>query len=73
VNGGTQRAPILSAIDGLWNTFERSLRERTVSRLADALVREAEINDINSRILKCGFKFENGGFVPVNAIGEITP
>lgn len=61
VNGGIQRAPILSAIDGLWSTWERDRRERTLPRLADALVRQAGIDEVNSRILKCGFRFENGG------------
>jgi hypothetical protein len=71
VNGGTQRAPIISAVDGQWGTWDRGRRERTLSRFADALTREATIREVNSRILKCGFKFENGGFVPVNAVGEI--
>ncbi len=71
VNGGIQRAPILSAIDGQWCMWERDRQERTLPRLADALARDAGIIEVNGRILKCGFKFENGGFVPVNAAGEI--
>lgn len=71
VDGGIQRAPILSAIDGQWSTWDRGRKERTLSRFADALVREAGTNEVNSRILKCGFRFDNGGFVPVNAAGEI--
>jgi hypothetical protein len=70
-NGGTQRAPILSAIDGLWSSWERGRRERTLPRLAEAVSRDAGISEVNSRILKCGFKFVNGAFVPVNAVGEI--
>lgn len=71
VNGGIQRAPILSAIDGQWGTWELERKGRTLPRFADALARESGIVEVNARILKCGFKFENGGFVPVNAIGEI--
>jgi hypothetical protein len=71
VNGGIQRAPILSAVDGLWSTYDRGRKERTLPRFAEALEREKGISEVNKRILKCGFKFENGGFVPVNAAGEI--
>jgi hypothetical protein len=71
VNGGIQRAPILSAIDGQWGMWDRGRKERTLPRFADALAREAGIVDVKSRILKCGFKFDSGGFVPVNAVGEI--
>jgi hypothetical protein len=71
VGGGIQRAPILSAIDGLWGSWDRGRRERTLPRFADALTRQAGIGEVNSRILKCGFNFSNGGFVPVNAAGEI--
>jgi hypothetical protein len=69
-NGGIQRAPILSDVDGQWNLLERARRERLLPRFAEALAREAK-DEVNIRILKCGFKFENGGFVPVNAAGEI--
>lgn len=70
-NGGTQRAPILSAIDGQWAQWERGRRERTLPRFADALGQRTTLKELNARIVKCGFKFENGGFVPVNAAGEI--
>jgi hypothetical protein len=83
-SGGIQRKEILSAVDGQWNTFDAGRKERTLARLADALSRqlgrtnpptageiERGVAIINARILKYGFKFENGGFVPVNAIGEI--
>lgn len=71
-NGGIQRAPILSAADGLWSIFDRRRKESTLPRFAEALAREAGPEEINKRILKCGFRFENGGFVPVNAAGEIV-
>jgi len=71
--GGTQRAPILSAIDGLWGSWDPGRCERTLPRFAEALARQAGIGEVNSRILKCGFIFSNGGFVPVNAAGEIPP
>jgi hypothetical protein len=70
-NGGIQRAPILTDIDGQWGAMERGHRERLLPRFAEALTRDAGIAEVNNRILKCGFKFENGGFVPVNAAGEI--
>jgi len=70
-NGGIQRAPILSAIDGQWSIWERDRKERTLARFADALTHRAGVGEVNARILKCGFKFDSGGFVPVNAVGEI--
>jgi hypothetical protein len=70
-NGSTSRAPILSAIDGQWGSWERGRQERTLPKLAEAVARSATLAEVNARILKHGFKFENGGFVPVNAAGEI--
>jgi hypothetical protein len=70
-NGMTQRAPILSAVDVQWDKFDDDRRQRFLPRFAEALVREAKEEVVNARILKCGFKFANGGFVPVNAAGEI--
>jgi hypothetical protein len=70
-DGGTQRAPILSAIDGQWATFPSDRRERMLPRFAEALARQAGIEEVNTRILKCGFSFANGGLVPVIATGEI--
>jgi hypothetical protein len=67
-DGGIQRAPILSAIDGLWDA---AWRTRTVSKLAGSLAAYAGLAVVNAKILKHGFKFENGGLVPVNAAGEI--
>jgi hypothetical protein len=37
-------------------------------RFADALAHDATIAPVNERIAKYGFKFENGGFVPVGAV-----
>ncbi len=83
-DGGIQRREILSAIDGQWHRFDDARKQRTVARLADALSRqlgktnpptageiERGVAIINARILKYGFRFQNGGFVPVNAAGEI--
>jgi hypothetical protein len=70
-HGGIQRAPILSAIDGQWNTWDQERKRRTVAKLAESLADCAGIVTVNAQILKHGFKFENGGFVPVNASGEI--
>ena len=70
-NGGIQRQPILSAVDGQWYEFERDRKERLLPRFAEALTRDAGIAEVNARIRKCGFKLENGGFVPINAAGEI--
>lgn len=72
VDGGFRnRGPIESDIDGQWNTFDRDRKERTLRRLAEALEREKGTSTVNDAILKYGHKFENGGFVPVNAAGEI--
>ena len=68
-DGGIQRAPILSAIDGQWNMWDAARKTRTASKLAESLA--AYTGLANAKILKHGFKFENGGFVPVNAAGEI--
>lgn len=70
-DGGIQRAPILSAIDGQWSMWDAARKTRTVSKLAESLAVYAGLAVVNAKILKHGFKFENGGFVPVNAAGEI--
>ena len=70
-NGGIQRAPILSAIDGQWNTWDSDRKRRTVPKLAESLAGHAGVHAVNAQILKHGYKFENGGFVPVNAAGQI--
>jgi len=69
--GGIQRAPILSSIDGQWSAMDQSRRARLLPRFAEALARDAGLVEVNNRIRKCGFRFEGGGLVPVNAAGEI--
>src|SRR5438874_3575818 len=39
-DGGIQRAPILSAIDGQWSTFDAARKERMIGWLAEALSRQ---------------------------------
>jgi hypothetical protein len=70
-NGGIQRAPILSAIDGQWSQWDEARKSRTLPKLAESLANCAGLPEVNAKLLKHGFRFENGGFVPVNATGEI--
>jgi hypothetical protein len=70
-SGLRNRGPIESDIDGQWNTFDSDRKERTLRRLAEAIGREMGTGVVNDAILKYSYKFENGGFVPVNAAGEI--
>ena len=74
-DGGIQRKEMLADIDGQWNAWDRRRKERTLPRLANTLANHAGIpagiDVVNSRKAHCGFKFINGGFVPVNAVGEI--
>jgi hypothetical protein len=51
--------------------WDAAWRTRTVSKLAGSLAAYAGLAVVNAKILKHGFKFENGGLVPVNAAGEI--
>jgi hypothetical protein len=72
---GIRRPPILSGIDGQWSEWGRNQRERNVPKLAEAInsfyESKGDRGKVNSAILKHGFRFENGGFVPVNALGEL--
>lgn len=75
---GIQREPILTAMDGLWSTFDDDRKERTLRRFAEALAPEVGYTNppqdgafergiqlINERIRKHGFRIESGVFVPV--------
>jgi len=44
---------------------------RGEAKLAESLAGYAGIHAVNVQILKNGYKFENGGSVPVNAGGQI--
>lgn len=61
-NGMIQRAPILADIDQQWGALHIEQQRELLPRFADALLREAK-DEVNIRIAKCGFRFENGQFV----------
>jgi hypothetical protein len=54
---------MLSAVDRLWLAMDRSSRKNLLPRFAEALTRAAGLLEVNYRIRKGGFKFENGGLV----------
>jgi hypothetical protein len=72
---GTRRPPIMSGIHGQWNEWGRERRLRVLPKLAEAIETFQKPRtgggEVNAAILKHGYRFENGGFVPVNAFGEI--
>lgn len=73
---GTRRPPIMSAIRGQWSLWERERRVRTLPKLAEAIqafrAKQGRDDEVNRAVLKHGYRLENGGFVPVNARGEIV-
>jgi hypothetical protein len=76
-NGGIRRPVQESAIDGQWAEWEGSPETRIarLRHLASELTRFYErkgmANNVQQAILKNGFRFENGDFVPVDAAGKI--
>ena len=74
---GAEKPPVLSAIDGQFGTWESARRAATLPRLAGALLRHFKQKGMNSRLndqlKEIGWRFENGGFIPVDAHGEIFP
>jgi hypothetical protein len=73
---GAEKPPVLSAIDGQFGTWESARRAATLPRLAGALLRQLKQRGmdyrLNEQLREIGWGFENGGFVPVNALGEIV-
>lgn len=75
--GFSRKPPILSGIDGQFGQWEAERRAAMIPRLAEELVLflkgrgEDGSEVVNRAILKNGYRFENGGLVPVNAAGEI--
>jgi hypothetical protein len=70
---GTRRPPQESAIDGQWSTWDPELKRRRLKRLAEVLLERASEANVQRELLKSGFRFVSGDFVPVNAQGEIEP
>jgi hypothetical protein len=73
--GLASRGPIFSGIDGQWASLDETRRAEILPRLARSLTRRFESRGegdlVNRRLVDVGFRFENGSFVPVNALGEI--
>jgi hypothetical protein len=71
----TRRPPIESAIDGQWVQWNEAIKAVLVRHLAQELITylspKGMAGDVNSAILKNGFRFENGDFVPTDARGQI--
>jgi len=72
---GVRRPPILSGIDGQWNSWDSQRRRSTLPKLAEAIEKfrrsKGGGGEVNAAILKHGFRFEYGGFVPVDALGNV--
>jgi len=72
---GLRRPPIHSGIDGQWNSWDGQRRRSTLPKLAEAIEGFCRSRgggrEVNAAILKHGFRFENGGFVPVDALGNM--
>jgi hypothetical protein len=74
---GVRRPAIESAIDGLWEELadNEEIRITRIRHLASELIHFFEPKGMSEKvqdaILKNGFRFENGDFVPVDATGKI--
>jgi hypothetical protein len=74
---GTRRPTIESAIDGPWLEWAESedLRRTRLKHLAQELIDFYTSRGMEQKvqrvILKNGYRFENGGFVPVDATGQV--
>ena len=66
-----RRPPQERAIDGHWNTWNPELKRTRLRLLAAALCERESETKVQKELLKSGFRFINGDFVPVNAHGEI--
>jgi hypothetical protein len=70
-----RRPIIVSAIDGQWGQWDHLTKVEHLRHLAQALITFFEpkgmVDKVNAAILKNGFRFENGDFVPVDASGQI--
>src|SRR5580692_5865687 len=74
---GTRRPTIESAVDGQWLEWAEfeDIRSTNLRHLAQELIDFYTSRGMEDRvqraILKNGFRFENGDFVPVDASGRI--
>ena len=76
VSTGVTRPPIESAIDGQWAEWSNpEIRCARLRHLAYELIRFYGAKGMSAKvqqaIVKNGFRFENGDFVPVDATGNI--
>lgn len=74
--GLRQKTLVESAIDGQWGQWDEALKARRLRHLAQALTdflrSKGTADRVNAAILKHGYRFENGDFVPVDASGQIS-
>jgi hypothetical protein len=75
-SGQFARKPIIvRGIDAQWAQWDEETKATRVRGLARALLTylrpKGMADDLNARIGHCGFHFENGDFVPVDATGRI--
>lgn len=68
---GTRRPLQESVIDGLWNSWTADQKRVRLRSLAAVLSEKAPEMEFRGALLRTGFGFLNGDFVPVNALGEI--
>lgn len=72
---GVRRPPVESGIDGQWCGWDARQRRLVLPRLADVIETFRRSRggggEVNAALLRHGFRFENGGFLPVDALGNI--
>lgn len=73
VGYGTRRPGQESAIDGQWGLWTADQKRAKLRSLAAVLSENTSEAEFRRALLRTGFGFLNGDFVPVNARGEIEP
>ena len=67
----------MAALDWQFGQWGHDRKAKTLPLLAEALKRHLHgkgmEHQLNDRLKDAGWRFENGGFVPVDAHGEIAP
>jgi hypothetical protein len=71
-NGGFRRAEPLNAVMNWWVSFDPERKREAVVRLASVLSCHEGEQKVEDELRTLGFGFRNGGFVPVNARGEVA-
>jgi hypothetical protein len=68
---GYARAEPLSAVQGWWLSFTPEDKRQSVLRLATVLSKREGPEKVEGELRTLGFGLRDGGFVPVNAQGDL--